>query len=312
MYMHAGCCEPPDCFGCFPPRDQPENIQLDGSGFDWEMPEDQTDIEAPLYNRFIPGLPAESTTTHYTRSRSLSLLNGTKQLRLNPSGACQWLWSDVRTVATVMKDGLFNFDPQLEETVYEPLNATDPTNPWNRVILPVTDARCGTSFWQCVNSNVTGYGVSALLAPAKITVTNPALGYFDFDDAGEWHWLLTISNAIARSAINYYVGVVAEQLSYHVASAMVSRVTPNGYTMKSAFDMRNTASGVSSIPPYRYGLSGFFPRGGGVLHYIRPLDCDTDFEGDPLTLTYAARALTFENRVVFFDVSHPANVQVTV
>jgi len=314
MYMLSKCCgpRPPDCFGCYPTHARPETIQIESSGFDWGVPEDQTDVEAPLFNRYVSGQPAESTTTHHTRSRNPSGLNGRKELRAKPDGSCQWLWSDIRAISTVIRDGFGNFDPHLEETVYEPLNATDSSNPWDRVFTTPTDSRCGSSFWQCLSGNGSGYGVTAQLIPVRLTITNPSLGYFTVGEPGPWHWLLTISATIGRSAINYYLGVVPEQPYYTVNSALVARVTPINYVMQSAYDFSVLDSGASSLPPYRYGLDGFFPNCGGMLHYVKEIDCSNDFSGEPFNLAYMAREATYPNRVAAFDVTYPESVQVTI
>jgi hypothetical protein len=110
--------------------------------------------------------PSDTITNGYGASGSFT-----------PSGTlfpCQWLWNDVAIYNTIGHRVAVTSSPYSQVhseievgTPYEPVNAIDPASPWNRVITPITDSRCGTKVipsagsaavrWECYSMPVTTY-----------------------------------------------------------------------------------------------------------------------------------------------------------
>jgi hypothetical protein len=209
------------------------------------------------------------------------------------------LWNDVQAVATVYKDGTSRF---LDETLYEPLNATDATNPWDRVILPNTDYRCGYVTPKCIAgidcSTTVTFGPVQVFEPNAISLT-----------AG-WYWYLKVYSKIARSAIAG--ATYAYNGSLPIGTfAYLTQVTPVNYEMRSpwAYSPPDITSTDSSVPPYRYEGSVLFPKGGLMEEYIAEIDCVNDFLGYPITLTKNAYSSAQSS---WFDATTPATVEVTL
>ena len=278
----------------------PENIELVASGFSWTFPE--LDVSSNQWQAGVPWF--SSTTTYTTRTRNIANINGTKQLRVKPDGSCSWLWNDVRAVSTTFKDGLGTTDRFIDEVIYEPLNATDATNPWERVILPNTDPRCGYySRVTCLTGIDAGTFVS--LIPINIPTPN-TMGL----SAG-WHWRLQVRFKIARTAIasNGLPGYVAGLAGGD--GSKIWYVTPVNYEMRTAYPDQpfDETSSATSVPPYKYENVRRFPIGGLLAVYYAPIDCVDDFDGVPFTLT---RNLLSGDLAASFDASVPDTVQVTI
>jgi hypothetical protein len=285
----------------------PEIITLTCSGFDWLMPEYQVDVESDLTARPFFGLPMLSETTHYTYSRPLANLNGSKRMYRRPlPGVCEWLWSDCRNVKTVMRDFQFNDSPVLEQTLYEPVNADDPENPWNRVYTPFSDSRCNEPGWFCLTGAQTNVINSASLSLVRLTES----GEFAVD--GVLHWYLMVNVVIGRSAINHFIETIPAQSIYNSSVNGVNRVTPVGYTMRSAYDIYDVNVGATATPPYRWNGAQFFPLGAGVLAYVRRVNCDTDFGGSPITLRRESWPSYLAGRPESWDITYPAEVTIAL
>lgn len=330
---HCSChCEQPfpDCFGCLVSQvgPLPQNISLTSSGWSWLFPETDTGTETVITSDGGAG-KLQSVTTHYTRSRPLSSLNGTRQMRIKPDQSCQWIWNNVRASHTVYRRGI-GFGPTIaaldEVSIFEPLNPTDASSPWGRDVGTVSDSRCTTTGSGYLCQARLDNTLLAKLLPARLTVTDTTNRYFVYDSAGTWHWLLEISFMIGRSAINNSWSSYSGTAAINGSSTGVNKVVPVGWRVQpgaggsvppvgQAFDVAfvtsNTSGGVSSTPPYRY-QSTFFPLGGPVLYYAAPIDCVNDFAGTPRMLTRAQYTAAFGARPALWDITFPSTVTIQV
>lgn len=299
------CVPPfPDCFGCLvaSPTVLPTNVGLVAAGFSWLVPENSVTSEI-VKCRPTFGAAFFAETFFNTRGRPLSNINGSRQMRINPTGACRWLWNDLRAVSSVWRDFQSILPPVLEETIYEPLNATDSTSPWNRVILPNNDARCaftsGGSLRCAASLDAT---LVVDLQPKFIGPgTNPAY-WIEVPigtPGGAWHWVFEVSVAIARSAINYFrpdlgipVGFILPTDPALGAATDAGKVTVVRSAMRTAYRVNDASSGLGATPPYKYSSRfGFFGTGGLLASYTKPIDCNNDFSGTPFNLTLHDRWL---------------------
>jgi hypothetical protein len=277
----------------------PENIELVAADFAWTFPE--LDVSSNQWQAGFPWFSA--TTTYTTRTRPISNINGTKELRVKPDGSCAWLWNDVRAVSTTFKDGLSVTDRYIDEVIYEPLNAIDATNPWDRVILPNTDTRCGYSRVTCL----TGIDAATYVNFIPINIATPnTIGL----SAG-WHWRLEVRVKIARTAIagNAVLGYVPGLAGGD--GSKIWYVTPVNYNIRTAYPDNpfDATSSATSVPPYKYEKVTRFPPGGLLAVYYAPIDCVDDFDGIPFTLT---RNLLSGDWAADFDATVPDTVQITI
>lgn len=284
---------PPDCFGCSPYHEIPENVTLDSSGFSWLVPTLSVTYETVS---FFSGTQY-STTEHRFRSRDIASINGTKLMRRKPSGECWWLWNDVRAVSTVWKDASPPAAPLFDEvSIYEPLNATDSTNPWDRVILPNADVRCVFNGPRCEA------GIDASTTLSLVVATNVY---------GDHILRLTVHVKVARSATTNGLTVGASTAPSGNFT-LWGKPTPVNYGIRTA--VGNTppdySTGASASPPYRYDGFSFFPTGGQIAEYRSdPIDCIYGFLGDPITLTNTAASSAM---AAIWDATVPDTVEVTL
>ena len=218
-------------------------------------------------------------------------------MRQKPDGQCWWLWNDVRAVSTVCNNAVALAAPLFEEVVYEPLNATDSTNPWDRVVLPNTDARCQVGGPYCEA------GLDATTTVEVVVV----------EASGIFNLVCRIYNKIARSATTsaFDDGSGGGPISGFSAWG---KPTPVNYTNRTAIagTPPTLTTGATSVPPYRYRSSdsNYFPIGGLLVQYESPaIDCVADFAGSPITLT---NVNLYPDRVTYWDATIPTTIEITL
>lgn len=184
-----------------------------------------------------------------------------------------------------------------------PTPATSPAYPY-----PVIDERCYTSFgpwpatgpgrgpiWQCENSSVANVMQLSIVRLAHY-LGNPDNELL-YDPRGERYWELKLIAPQTYAANTNLVTTGAMGL----AGVISGSVSPYGGRLgaSAVFDPRNPAVDLSACPPYykitegsycRYGPSSnqlFSGYDSTILRWIKKVDCNTDFEGNPLILALA-------------------------
>lgn len=161
----GGCCMcreaiVPDCFGC--PRTYSRfdfaatrrlAVQVNCNGPTWDLSTTGSCSDVAVFSP-SPTNPDANTVT-VTRNfnyyaQPLDDLAGPVTLRARqyfgqpgapPIQGCIWMWNRVTAVHSAYEGGTNGF---LDETFYEPLNAVDPTNPWERVYTYVSPLCSGS------------------------------------------------------------------------------------------------------------------------------------------------------------------------
>lgn len=234
----------------------------------------------------------------------------------------QQVWHDAATTFT--PEGAVDAAiPSAHEDIitYPYVDPVDPADQWSPVVypatatspsyhLPVVDERCYTSFgpwpatgpgrgpvWECSNSSI------ANVLSLSIVRLGPS-GYPDhspddlvYSNTGARYWELKLIGPQTYAA-NTTLVTTGEAL---LPGMMTGSVTPYGGRISGGaiLDPRNPAVDLSACPPYykitadsycSYGPSVnqlFSGYDSTILRWIKPVDCEADFEGDPLTLSLA-------------------------
>lgn len=288
-------CPQDDCFGCATKNNfgyPAGEITLTCSGFSWSVPETSTTSETLGY--FFNS--QYGTVTYGFTSIDIANLNGSKQLRRNPNGSCVWLWNQVLATESKWQDG---YPPSLQQATYEPLNPTDATSPWGRVLR--TNQFTGCTVNTCYSIPYPNIG-------AAVTVSQ---------DGEEYRLRMTVSFIVGRWALP---GAVSLGITAYppAVGGVPWKATPVGYAMI-GFDQMSPYSGSLSTgngatPPYKYvaaygTINGLFPLGGVLVVYeSEPIECSEAFFGNPITLTNTHE---FDDRVAGWDAVVPDAVEVT-
>lgn len=318
----------PDCFGCpvFVLPDLPNEVTLEFSGVSWPGPVGTTSGQHNLTFPPPPSPCGKSTSYFNFRALDITQLNAALPMRVNPGygstmsrlnpPACFWLWNDVVAVNSVWIDGNRNsptFIAELHNTFYEPLNPIDSTSPWGREYVPNTDPRClrFSAGWNCCQ--IWDQAIEVSVFPMQINITNPTLGYFT-EGSGVFHWVVDVFFRIGRDAINYLGGTATCPGPFGPWDGGGNlRVTSPCNGMRTSYSPTQAGtSGPASNPPYwgNHG-TGVFTHGGLICSYIKEIDCDNDFSGDPLTLNFANRASSAKAFREAWGFTMPSTVELT-
>jgi hypothetical protein len=248
------------------------------------------------------------------------------------NGLCQWLWNDILAYHWVYHGGAYDvndggvfvpdfdwkhtwIDGVMENTlIYTPENSYDPSSPWERIGIGLSDSRIGTCFitpqssgfcpvdrrWLGLTSSVyssaclsteTGYTPysrtnSPSCLPAYPVLFKPNFSGID----SQQFWVLRIQYAFNRSEIKSGVAVYEAGATGYPAH---SRRFHNPYPPV-----------IQGIHPIEFGgwdnytgndetlypnqpLSSGFAAGQAACVYAKKINCDTDFNGDPVTLQFS-------------------------
>ena len=205
---------------------------------------------------------------------------------------CQWLWNN--PLAVPSKWLWPNFPnctggtgyvlaSVTDSSPYVPANAVDATSPWDRVLLANPDYDCGTCYcpgcgsmlgnprghYRCGNIIYYSAGVlyivestapagSPPIYPGPITGGGHWYWVFDFKAYGNISWSYNSDNRIVRTAVSGAGtwGIDGTNFEPDFGGRVVG-----GRSLDS--------DGQESIV---------------ILQYVKEIDCDTDFEGSPITL----------------------------
>lgn len=229
--------------------------------------------------------PAATTTNGYGSNRTGTSVN---------SFPCQWLWNDVTAIPAVYHTVASKNFPAVQVnsefelgTLYEPVNATDSSDPWNRVLTAISDSRCGTYVlsgssvvWTCRTEPIftavrvwietigTVDPIKYWRADVFVTFVNTALTNRDWWD---------ISQADAADTAGFYGALPAASIIPY-----------------SCIDFKPAGGGVFSMP-----------AGGGFAIYRKEIDCANDFLGDPIELTHEPTAYS-PRRDTFLGITCPS------
>jgi hypothetical protein len=309
--------EIPDCFDCGGTKSafQFTEMQLELSGFGWDLTTGSWCSSAVDYYSYDYGTSPPTITYVGTVNADLQLtvpalsaLNTTITLQEKPvwyntspfyggglmsptpasvNAGCHWLWNHVKAVHatgyrmhwSVTGSGAVDVDyPQvLDQYEYEPLTpaGVDATSMWGRE-YDYTDSRCGTTTpsgmttWRC-SDHVYGFTVR------MGTLTNPTSW-----PAGKYWWVSIVGFPLLFT----YTDATG------TAPNGVRPVSPNAGPFGNCMGacgplpfvgyVPDPATGAGQ-PEYCFRQSSQLP-GRMDLEYIKIIDCENDFTGDPLTL----------------------------
>lgn len=172
---------------------------------------------------------------------------------------CQWLWnfpiavqSLYHTRTTGGTPSTFYEGTTIELDQYTPVNATDSTSPWNRVLTTITDPTCGTCVWTgCTNTAdkwkcITGVYWSHVSLIVILVSSVP-------------YWLLTVRIYLERSIS----GPFSNQGAHPIGSLY-------------------TGAGGGACGNYAGTNAGQLAQ----RRYRKIVNCRTDFNGDPIVLPF--------------------------
>jgi len=268
------------------------------------------------------------------------------------SGVCQWLWNDVRGYKIVWHSGNYDINdggifvpdadykhtwvPGVHEIIeeYTPVNAIDSTSPWNRVESDPSDSRIGTCFitppamggcttnykWNSHYSRV--YSSLCLTIkrghpPYSQTVSPSCSDPYDVlfkentntETPGQMFWVLTSFHDVTRY-VQYYGstfldgGLAPDYTRYYdvVKPAVTTQIRAG------SIGGWNNARPSGSYGPTQTG----FPSAASGYVWAKTIDCETDFNGDPIVLELSHRLNECGNNQYFPWAAVPETVEITI
>lgn len=321
MQLGMCCCNNrvpvPDCFNCTDKRGiDTRYMALELSGFGWDLTTgswcsgtvDYYDYDLSVTPNVITYMGTANFDLQM-KVPSLSALNTTINLEWKPdwyntspfyagglmaptpasvNGGCHWLWNHANAVHATGYPNHWSVDPAtnavdveysqvLDQYEYEPLTPAyyDSSSMWGRE-YDYTDTRCGTLAptglrnWVCSN-HVYGFTVRMGF------ITNPTAF-----PAGKYWWVSIVGFPLLFT--NFYASGTAPNGS---RPAIVSAgAFGNGMGVCPPPPLSGLVPDPingSGQPEFCYRLPSGLP-GRMDLEYIKIIDCENDFRGDPLTL----------------------------
>lgn len=238
----------------------------------------------------------------------------------------QQVWHDATTRFNPASagGGIAGTYPSVHEDIvtYPYTDPVDAADQWSPVVypadqtspgyhLPVMDARCYTPFgpwpasgpgagpiWQCDNSSIANTLQLSIvkLGPSGFPCFSPDDLVYDYV-SGVPHWELKLTGPQTWAG-NTTISTTGE---IGMAGVMSGAVSLYGGRLgaSATLDVRNPAVDLEACPPYykiapdsycAYGQSFnqlFSAYDPVILRWVKPVDCDTDFNGEPLLLNLA-------------------------
>lgn len=242
------------------------------------------DAVANIYNADISAVGPGKTL--YRRPNSSAFGYGQK----TGSSDCQWLWNDPIAVPSMWlypnftNCGSGSAVPGSisDGTPYVPVNAIDSASPWDRQLIANPDYLCSTCYCSGCGSflgNPRGhymcgnilYYSSAVLYIIEGGAPAGSPPYYNPAGSGHWYWILDFKAFGGWS------------WSYNSDSLLQRQAGSSGGTW-----------GISyfAMPSFGGHVVGGTALDGAfeslvVLQYAKEIDCDTDFEGTPITLPFS-------------------------
>jgi len=234
------------------------------------------------------------------------------------AGKCQWLWNDPVVFQYTHHDGMYDicdgqppsvpahdrpyYPPVIEWTTYVPENPNDSSDPWGRVVLPLSDPRPGTCVVtpSCCETNVImkwrgfsliqcsyihlmyfrGYPPGSILYQPACVPARPYLFYPSAETSHPFYWVMTVRQTVQRA---YIVNTHA--------------VLSNGVTLLGGSVLTPGAGGIPAAEcggwdnAYRQQSQQWvIPLGAQIadnhLQYVKMVNCERDFDGNPVVLDF--------------------------
>jgi hypothetical protein len=313
MFMSLCCCgDPYPCFGCANKRFRIDwsKITVTHGGFSgfaysdgdtnacngvYTAPLGDITWSATQYFKSPNGIP---TTLELWQAPAATITNG---FGSNQTGTtvnvypCQWLWNDCTAIPAVYHSVASKNFPAVQVnselevgTLYEPVNAVNASDPWNRVITTISDSRCTT-----------------------LVMTG---------STQRW----TCRTEIIFTAIRVYIETISA-VKYWRADAFVTFVTAaitnRSWWSISETDPADTAGfGLPGYPDIPYACIDFKPPGGGAFSmpsgggfaiYRKEVDCSNDFDGSGIVLTHEPTAYN-PRRDTFLGITCPSTMTIAL
>jgi len=273
------------------------------------------------------------------------------------AGFCQWLWNDVRVTewdyhrsAHDVNDGgshgsaywEHTYIPQVLTSIrtYTPLNATDSTSPWNRVVDGYSGTTTGCvitptpscTVYYTYRGYVTtlwAYNVSQLYTYARLQLvygyppntqtytpscSDPYTLLFkkatSAVSGGGLFWVLTLYSSVNRSSSSEGEVNVAGGYDFPDDFTIPGGVTfppviqGIGNTTIGGWD--NSGAGTSGT------TTGGWPAASGSCVYAKFVDCDADLNGDPIVLEFNQHLNECGTNQYFQFASVPSTVELVL
>jgi len=202
------------------------------------------------------------------------------------SSDCQWLWNNPTAMQSIVLDPNFcvcagaTSPPcvsslSTESAPYTPVNASDSTSPWDRVIIANPDYLCGTCYCTGCGSIVANprghyycgnlvYYSAGVLYIAESGATYGAAPY-----SGYWYWVFDFK-AVGACSWSY------------------NRIQHPNYPFEGYPELHRAGWTQPNFGGRVVGgcaLDGLHPSI-VTLRYAKQINCNTDFEGTPVTIPF--------------------------
>lgn len=303
-----------DCFGCAGRRSPLDftEVSIDMGTLSWGVPTYETCSESYRDTNF----PLNGTDyTIYLYSRDLANLTGVQTLELCPTVTCTatggevtkclWRRADLYALKlvwhrTYVHSSTLLWVPATLDIIddYQLQNPDDPTSEWGYVNEDIDDARCGTLLdggdgtggnqgtWQCDTSR---YGNIIEL----MVIDGPDSGtVFSFGSGGTRPWWVCIVNT-TRDYLGISVATGTATLAWSQTFATAAWTAPTVNPACISYWPNNVPSVFA---------------GGGTLCYAKPVDCSTDFRGDPIELPFQSTVYPPADRADHLDVVYESSI----
>lgn len=236
------------------------------------------------------------------------------------SRQCEWLWNDVRAVQSKWFDPVDNYtcrggivalDAIIQDRPpYIPVNAIDPSSPWDRVLVANPDYDCNTcycagcggtpdnnprQYYRCGNFIYFTAGVLYIREGGPPAATPPTIT--GGVGGGYWYWVFDF---IAYSAISW----------------SFNRANPPSHNAMSAAGRR--PQDITNDHP---NFGGYVVGGRALdayqelsilIRYVKQINCSTDFEGASVTLPFDSIVPAGNLGEDFVMTTYPASVSIAL
>ena len=265
----------------------------------------------------------------------VTAIGGSKVLRRRPNLSsfgygyvggidCQWLWNDVRAVQSKWFDptnnytctgGIIALDATItDQSPYIPVNAIDPSSPWDQVLVPNPDYACNTcycagcggtpdsnprQYYRCGNFVYFSSGVLYIQEGIAPAATPPI--FTGSVGGGYWYWVFDF---IAYSAISW---------SFNRGTGFPSYQPPAHNAMSDA------GTAPMDITTDNPNFGGRVVGGRALdanqelnirIRYVKQINCDTDFEGAAVTLTFDK--IVYPDLNTFVMTTYPPSISIAL
>lgn len=263
---------------------------------------------------------AASGTAHYEyHTTSPTPFADNPLLQKHPTIGCLWRKRSVKIIQGVYHFGgnkLSNTQPPTVLATLNNFHYTNVTAPyvdpidsgdqWSPVVFPVNDSVCNTvpdaNFpdikWQCYDATVSSLltlriqTLSVFNGYGTPTVYDCQIGQTVYDPEGTPHWELEY--VVNRASASYSNLSTTGLLPPNSLAGVVSGSVSKYHTTSSSLDPLDPTTGITAKPPYIkiepeswcHNLGNLYSGYGATcLRWTKEVDCDTDFNGNPIELT---------------------------